>query len=648
MSTDLKEKKTETAGEINARDAYPYRFLGAINSPEDLRKLSSADLPLLAAELRHFIVNSVSQTGGHLASSLGAVELAVALHYVFNTPDDPIVWDVGHQAYAHKILTGRREAMATLRQTGGISGFPKRSESPYDAFGTGHASTSVSAALGMAVASYLQGATERWHVAVIGDGALTGGMAIEALNDAGSWKDQIRLLIILNDNNYSISAPVGALSKNLTKLVSTPAFLGARQRSKQVLSHLPSLWEFAKRFEKQAMNFVSPPSSLFSTFDLNYFGPIDGNDISYLVRVLQNLKTQRGPIVLHVVTKKGKGYELAEADPTTYHGVSHFDPEAGVQAKKSSAPTFSNVFGRWICDTAEKDPRTYAITPAMTEGSDLDEYAKRFPTRFRDVAIAEQHSVTYAAGLACGGMKPVVAIYSTFAQRAYDQIEHDVALQHLPVLFAVDRGGIVGADGPTHHGLFDIACFRQFPGFTVFTPSDENECRLALNTAYSLDTPTAVRYPRGKGPGTPVTAVNGETIPIGKSVEAVKLPDDVPEGQRVIFLSFGAMTWRLMDAVKQLRAGLIDMRFAKPLDREAILDAARRADLLVTAEEGVIEGGAGDGVLEVLAEADAEVPVLQLGVPDRFLPHGSIDALFRLCGLDTDSVVRRVTERLRK
>lgn len=406
MSTDLKEKKTETAGEINARDAYPYRFLGAINSPEDLRKLSSADLPLLAAELRHFIVNSVSQTGGHLASSLGAVELAVALHYVFNTPDDPIVWDVGHQAYAHKILTGRREAMATLRQTGGISGFPKRSESPYDAFGTGHASTSVSAALGMAVASYLQGATERWHVAVIGDGALTGGMAIEALNDAGSWKDQIRLLIILNDNNYSISAPVGALSKNLTKLVSTPAFLGARERSKQVLSHLPSLWEFAKRFEKQAMNFVSPPSSLFSTFDLNYFGPIDGNDISYLVRVLQNLKTQRGPIVLHVVTKKGKGYELAEADPTTYHGVSHFDPEAGVQAKKSSAPTFSNVFGRWICDTAEKDPRTYAITPAMTEGSDLDEFAKRFPKRFRDVAIAEQHSVTYAAGLACGGMKP--------------------------------------------------------------------------------------------------------------------------------------------------------------------------------------------------------------------------------------------------
>ena len=455
--------------------------------------------------------------------------------------------------------------MATLRQTGGISGFPKRSESPYDAFGTGHASTSVSAALGMAVASYLQGATERWHVAVIGDGALTGGMAIEALNDAGSWKDQIRLLIILNDNNYSISAPVGALSKNLTKLVSTPAFLGARERSKQVLSHLPSLWEFAKRFEKQAMNFVSPPSSLFSTFDLNYFGPIDGNDISYLVRVLQNLKTQRGPIVLHVVTKKGKGYELAEADPTTYHGVSHFDPEAGVQAKKSSAPTFSNVFGRWICDTAEKDPRTYAITPAMTEGSDLDEFAKRF----RDVAIAEQHSVTYAAGLACGGMKPVVAIYSTFAQRAYDQIEHDVALQHLPVVFAVDRGGIVGADGPTHHGLFDIACFRQFPGFTVFTPSDENECRLALNTAYSLDTPTAVRYPRGKGPGTPVTAVNGETIPIGKSVEAVRLPD-------------------------------------------------------------------------------AEVPVLQLGVPDRFLPHGSIDALFRLCGLDTDSVVRRVTERLRK
>ncbi|MCI6530886.1 MAG: 1-deoxy-D-xylulose-5-phosphate synthase [Mesosutterella sp.] len=620
-------------------------LLDSIRSPEDLRKLPEEKLPELAAELRAFIVESVSKTGGHLASSLGAVELAIAIHYVFDTPDDRLVWDVGHQAYAHKILTGRREAMKGLRQTGGISGFPRRSESPFDAFGTGHSSTSISAVLGMAVGSYLSGHRDRWHIAVIGDGALTGGMAVEALNDAGSWKDRIRLLVILNDNNYSISAPVGALSRNLTKLVSAPAFMGARERSKRLLSSVPHLWDLAKRMEKQAVNFFSPPSSLFSTFDLNYFGPVDGHDIGYLVRVLRNLKELRGPMVLHVVTKKGKGYPPAEADPTAYHGVGRFDPVHGIAKAPASGPSYSAVFGRWACDTARRDPRFYAITPAMREGSGLVEYASLYPERFRDVSIAEQHAVTYAAGLACEGMKPVVAIYSTFAQRAFDQIEHDVALQGLPVLFAVDRAGIVGPDGTTHHGFFDIPLFRTLPGVTIFTPSDENEARFALNTAYSLDSTTMVRYPRGKGLGVPVSA-GFETIPVGKARTLREIQPGVPAGQRVIFLAFGSMAWRLQKAAEELGAGLVDMRFAKPLDEEAVLKAARSCDCLVTAEEGALEGGAGDGALELLASHGLSPRVLQLGIPDRWVPHGATEDLMRLCGLDTDSVVRRVRERL--
>lgn len=636
----------EEEKKADPKNSSPYLYLPKINSPDDLKKVPEWDLPEVASEIRRYIIETVSKTGGHLASSLGAVELAVALHYVFNTPDDKIVWDVGHQAYAHKILTGRRDAMPTLRQTGGISGFPKRSESPYDAFGTGHSSTSVSAALGMAVASALKGDKDRWHIAVIGDGALTGGMALEALNDAGAWKGDIRLLIILNDNNHSISEPVGALSQNLTKLVSTPAFLEARERSKKVLSTIPKLWDLAKRLEKQAVNFVSPPSSLFSAFDLNYFGPVDGHDVHYLVRVLRNLQTQRGPIVLHVVTRKGKGYAPAEDDPTHYHGVGKFAPAEGLKQKAKGAPSYSGVFGKWICDMAERDPRVYAITPAMTEGSDLVEFAKRFPTRFRDVSIAEQHAVTYAAGLACGGMKPIAAIYSTFAQRAYDQIEHDVALQGLPVLFAIDRGGIVGADGPTHHGLFDIALFRALPGVTVFTPSDENECRLALNTAFSLDSTTMVRYPRGKGPGVPVTAPLTETIPVGKARRLKEIPADAPKGRRVTILAFGAMAWRLEGAAEKLGAGLLDMRFAKPLDEEAIVRAAQGSDLLVTAEEGIIAGGAGDGVLETLAAKGIGIPVLEVGVPNVIPSHGSLDALLRDCGMDGDSVVRRVEEKL--
>lgn len=622
-------------------------ILETINSPEDLKRLPIAALPEVARELRDCIVQSVSKTGGHLASSLGAVELAVAIHYVFNCPDDRIVWDVGHQAYAHKILTGRREAMAGLRQTGGISGFPKRGESPCDAFGTGHSSTSISAALGMAVGSCLTGHDKRWHIAVIGDGALTGGMAVEALDDAGAWKDRIRLLVIVNDNNHSISAPVGALSQNLTKLVSTPAFMGARERSKKMLSAMPGLWSFAKRMEKQAVNFFSPPSSLFSTFDLNYFGPVDGHDLPGLVRVLTNLKGLRGPMVLHVVTKKGKGYAPAEADPTAYHGVGRFDPEKGLQKAAAGKPSFSNVFGRWACDMAEKDKRLYAITPAMTEGSDLVEFSAKFPERFRDVAIAEQHAVTYAAGLACEGMKPVVAIYSTFAQRAYDQIEHDAALQKLPVLFAVDRAGIVGADGSTHHGFFDIALFRSLPDVTVFTPSDEREARLALNTAYSIEGTTMVRYPRGKGPGAD-PGTDFETIPVGRSRVIREMNPETPAGSRVTILAFGAMAWRLRDAAEELGARVIDMRFAKPLDEEAILAAADSSDCLVTAEEGILKGGAGDGVLELLALRGKTVPVVQAGVPDRWVPHGDMESLLRLCGLDSETIVRRVREKLGK
>ncbi|WP_087943864.1 1-deoxy-D-xylulose-5-phosphate synthase, partial [Sutterella parvirubra] len=474
-----------------------YPLLESIERPEDLRRLPEDDLPAVADEVRRFMVSSVSKTGGHLSSSLGAVELAVALHYVFNTPDDRIIWDVGHQAYAHKILTGRREAFGTLRRLGGISGFPKRSESIYDAFDTAHSSTSISAALGMAVADRLEGRSDRWHVAVIGDGALTGGMAIEALNDAGVYKKGLKLLIILNDNDCSISPPAGALSSHLAKIVSTKTFNSAREFSKKVLKPVPGLWEVAKRMEKQAINFVSPPASIFSAFDLNYYGPIDGHDVHELVAVLENLKAFDCPMVLHVSTKKGKGYRPAELDPTLYHGVSPFDPAVGiVPSGKKSSPTYTQIFGRWICDAAERDPKVYAITPAMREGSGLVEFEKRFPERYRDVAIAEQHAVTYGAGLACEGMKPVVAIYSTFLQRAMDQLIHDVALQNLPVAFAVDRGGLVGADGATHHGTFDLAMLRAVPNMIVMAPSDENECRLMLNTALEAKQPAAVRYPR--------------------------------------------------------------------------------------------------------------------------------------------------------
>lgn len=616
-----------------------YPVLDKISAPEDLRKLPESSLPELARELRHFIVDSVSKTGGHLSSSLGAVELAIALHYVFNTPYDRIVWDVGHQAYAHKILTGRREGMVKLRQLGGISGFPKRSESEYDAFGTAHSSTSISAALGMAVAAHLAGERDRWAIAVIGDGALTGGMAIEALNDAGVWKKGVKLLVIVNDNDCSISPPAGALSKNLAKIVSTRAFNCAREISKRVLKPVPHLWEVAKLMERQTIGFFSPQAALFSTFDLNYYGPVDGHDIFALVEVLKNLRQMDCPMVLHTATIKGKGYAFAEADPTLYHGVSPFNPKVGIiKSGKPSAPTYTQIFSRWVNSMAARDHRLYAITPAMREGSGLVEFEKNFPDRYRDVAIAEQHAVTYAAGLACGGLKPVVAIYSTFLQRALDQLIHDVALQNLPVMFAVDRGGIVGADGATHQGVFDIAELRSVPNMTVMTPSNERETRLLLNTAFAMDTPAAVRYPRGKGPGTD-PGEDFETVEIGRALKR-------RTGTRTAFLGFGSMTNVLEKAAQNLDGTLWDMRFVKPIDREAVIEAARTHDLIVTAEEGVLAGGAGDAVMEVIAEAGLTTPVLCFGIPDEFIEQGTQAEIYEMLGLTPEAVEAKVVERL--
>ncbi len=616
-----------------------YPLLEKINDPKDLRALPEDELPALAQELRDFMVESVSKTGGHLSSSLGAVELSIALHRVFNTPEDRLIWDVGHQAYAHKILTGRRDQMATLRQKDGLSGFPKRSESDYDEFGTGHSSTSISAALGMAVAAKLEGKTDRWHVAVIGDGALTGGMAMEALNDAGFYKSGVKLLIILNDNDCSISPPVGAISTHLAKMVSTRAYMDMREISKKVLKPVPRLWDLAKRVEQGAISFMSPPSSLFSSFDLNYYGPIDGHDIAGLIDVLTNLRQNDCPCVLHIVTQKGHGYARAEMDPTSYHGVSKFDPSVGLVSGGGGAPTYTKVFSQWIEDKAAADPRLYAITPAMREGSGLVNFEKRFPERYRDVSIAEQHAVTFAAGLACESIRPVVAIYSTFMQRAMDQIIHDVALQNLPVLFAVDRGGLVGADGATHHGFFDMALLRSIPNMTVMVPSDENECRLMLNTGYELGTPAAVRYPRGKGPGVSPVAGLDEMLPIGRARQ-------LRHGHRVALLGFGTMVSRLAEVADVLDATLYDMRFVKPIDRETILAAARDYELLVTAEEGVLMGGAGSAVLEVLSEEGVVVPVLRLGLPDEFIEQGTQDELLAQAGLSVEGMLGSIRARM--
>ena len=631
--------KASSSGEIDYSAPMDYPLLDEVTGVDALRKLPVEELPELARELRHFMVRSVAKTGGHLSSSLGAVELAIALHYVFNTPYDRIIWDVGHQAYAHKILTGRREGMAKLRMLNGLSGFPKRSESPFDAFGTAHSSTSISAALGMAVAAHLEGENDRWAIAVIGDGALTGGMAIEALNDAGVWKKGLRLLVIVNDNDCSISPPAGALSKHLAKIVSTRAFNSAREMSKRMMKPIPRLWEVAKLAERQTIGFLSPQSALFSAFDINYYGPVDGHDVESLVSVLKNLREMDRPLVLHVATMKGKGYAPAEAEPTLYHGVSPFDPAKGiVKSNAPSKPTYTQVFSRWICDMAAHDKRLYAITPAMREGSGLVEFNRLYPDRYRDVAIAEQHSVTYAAGLACGGMKPVLAIYSTFLQRGLDQLIHDVALQNLPVMFAIDRGGIVGADGATHQGVFDIVELRSVPNMTVMTPSDERETRLMLNTAYFMETPASVRYPRGKGPGVEA-GTDLETIPIGVSKMLMK-------GSKAAFLGFGSMTGVLKPVAEALGGTLIDMLLVKPIDRDAIPEAARTHELIVTAEEGALMGGAGDAVMEVLADAGVALPVMRFGIPDEFIEQGTQKEIYELLGLTPQAIEAKVRERL--
>ena len=619
-------------------------LLENIMSPADVKALSVEKLPTLAQEIRDYMVNAVSQTGGHLASSLGAVELTLALHYVFDSPKDKIVWDVGHQAYAHKMLTGRKDQFDRLRMHGGLSGFPKRGESEHDAFGTAHSSTSISAALGMAVAARLTGDHDAWHIAVIGDGALTGGMAVEALNQAGAYKDGLKLLVIVNDNDCSISPSVGALHHHLAKLVSGDTFSSLRSDFKEVIKGSPKLWNFFKRVEQRTVNFVAPESTLFSAYDLNYYGPVDGHDIDVLVKVLKNIKSLSGPMVLHLSTVKGKGYAPAEADPTLYHGVGKFDPKTGIVKKSCdpTRPTYTQVFSQWVCDMAQADDKLYAITPAMREGSGLVEFEKRFPERYRDVAIAEQHAVTFAAGLAANGLRPVVAIYSSFAQRAYDQILHDVAIQNLPVTFAIDRGGLVGADGETHHGVFDLAFLRSIPNMTVMAPSNENECRRMLTTAYRLGTPAAVRYPRGKGPG---VEQDGELleVPVG---QARVIRECTATGKRVAILGFGLMVERLRPIAEELHASLVDMRFVKPIDEAIIEEMAKSHDLIVTAEDGVVMGGAGSAVLEVMAKKGLNTPALVLGIEDHFVDQGTTEELFEDCGLGLEQIKARILERL--
>ena len=612
-----------------------YPLLATINSPADLRRLPRAQLKTLADELRAYVIDTVSKTGGHLSSNLGTVELTVALHYVFNTPDDRLVWDVGHQTYPHKILTGRRERMGTLRHFGGLSGFPRRDESPYDTFGTAHSSTSISAALGMALASRQKG-EERQAVAIIGDGAMSAGMAFEALNNAGVH-DDCRLLVVLNDNDMSISPPVGALNRYLAQLMSGRFYASAKNVGKQVLRVAPPLLELAKRLEAHAKGMVVP-ATLFENFGFNYIGPIDGHDLDSLIPTLENIKHLKGPQFLHVVTKKGQGYKLAEADPIAYHGPGKFDPAMGLQ--KSSAPakqTFTQVFGRWLCDMAEHDSRLVGITPAMREGSGMVEFHQRFPERYHDVGIAEQHAVTFAAGMACEGLKPVVAIYSTFLQRGYDQLIHDVALQNLPVVFALDRAGLVGADGATHAGAYDIAYLRCIPNMSVACPADENECRKLLTSAFEQNHPVAVRYPRGAGAGVEPEA-GLQSLPFGKG-------EVRREGATVAILAFGTLLYPALQAAEKLGATVLNMRWAKPLDTELLLKVAASHEALVTLEEGAIMGGAGSAVSEALQAAGLVKPLLQLGLRDEFIEHGDSAKLLALQGLDAAGIEAAITAR---
>jgi 1-deoxy-D-xylulose-5-phosphate synthase len=603
-------------------DKYP--LLAAIATPADLRRLPVGKLPAVARELREFLIHSVSTRGGHFAAGLGTVELTVALHYVFDTPHDRLVWDVGHQAYPHKVLTGRRDRLHTIKQDGGLAPFPSRAESEYDTFGVGHSSTSISAALGMAVGAARAG-EERRVVAVIGDGALTAGMAFEALNHAGSLPAD--LLVILNDNDMSISENVGALSNHFARALSGRVYAHLREGGKKVLRQMPTVWELARRSEEHLKGMVLP-GTLFEEMGFNYIGPMDGHDVKALVRTLRNLKQLRGPQFLHVVTRKGKGYAPAEADPIKWHGPGPFDPASGTIFKeKSSGPSYSQVFGEWLCDMAERDPRILGITPAMREGSGLVEFSKRFPERYFDVAIAEQHAVTFAAGLATEGLKPVVAIYSTFLQRAYDQLIHDVALQNLPVVFAIDRAGLVGSDGATHQGSYDLSYLRCIPNTVIMAPADENECRQMLYTATTLAAPSFVRYPRGSGPGVPVQK-EMSALPVGKA----QVRREGKSG--LALLVFGALVAPAQAIAERLDATLVNMRFVKPLDEDLLLALAARHRACVSIEENAIQGGAGSAIGELFAAEGLQIPLLQLGIPDRFIEHGSRDGCLAAAGLD--------------
>ena len=611
--------------------AYP--LLDTIGSPADLRLLERKQLPQLAQEMREFLIESVSRTGGHLSSNLGTVELTIALHYVFNTPEDRLVWDVGHQTYAHKVLTGRRAGLDKLRMLGGVSGFPRRDESPYDTFGTGHSSTSISAALGMAIGARDKAETKN-VVAVIGDGAITAGMAFEALHNAGVA--DANLLVILNDNDMSISPPVGALNRYLARLFSGHAFNAARRAGEKVLGVSPSLLEFAKRTEEHLKGMLTP-GTLFEEFGFNYIGPIDGHDLDSLVPTLKNISELKGPQFLHVITKKGQGYKLAEADPVLYHGVSKFDSENGIQQGKGGGKlTYTQVFGDWLCDMAAQDARLVAITPAMREGSGMVRFAEEFPQRFHDVGIAEQHALTFAAGLACEGIKPVVAIYSTFLQRAYDQLIHDIALQNLPVMLAIDRGGLVGADGATHNGAFDLSYLTCIPNMLVMAPADEDECRQMLTTAFFHDGPSAVRYPRGHGPGV-LAQKTLKALPVGKG-------DIRRSGSRIALLAFGSLLTPALEAGDMLNATVANMRFVKPLDHALVKELAYGHDLLVTLEENAVIGGAGAEVARSLEEQGLNTRLLRLGLPDRFTEHGDSAALLAQLGLDAAGISERVKQ----
>ena len=625
-------------------NAYP--LLQKVNTPSDLRTMSRSDLKALSDELRAYVLDSVSKTGGHLSSNLGTVELTIALHHVFNTPYDRVVWDVGHQTYPHKILTGRRDRMHTLRQLDGISGFPLRSESEYDTFGVGHSSTSISAALGMAMAAKRKG-EERRAIAVIGDGAMTAGMAFEAMNNAGVLDGN--LLVILNDNDMSISPPVGALNRYLAQLMSGQFYAAARNVGKNVLKQVPPLLELAKRLEQHAKGMVVP-ATLFENFGFNYIGPINGHDLDSLIPTLENIRSLEGPQFLHVVTKKGHGYKLAEADPVTYHGPGKFDPAVGiVKPSTPSKPTFTQVFGKWLCDMAAQDKRLVGITPAMREGSGLVEFEKLFPERYYDVGIAEQHAVTFAAGMACEGVKPVVAIYSTFLQRAYDQLIHDVALQKLPMVFALDRAGLVGADGATHAGAYDIAFVRCIPNMSMATPADERECRQLLTTAYEQDHPVCVRYPRGAGVGVePLPDLSSLSFGKGeirRQSTALRAGENGNTQPRIAILAFGTLLYPALQVAEAVDATVANMRWAKPLDEALVRELTSSHDAIVTVEDGCIAGGAGAAVSEVLAAAGISLPVLHLGLPDQFIEHGDPAKLMALQGLDAPGIERSIRQR---